>query len=124
MDSITSPASSYNFFIPSAHICLNTQSLPMFDSMKLYKRGQVGQSRRNVTRRHTRRHTHGETHTERHTRRDTHGETHTERHTHTHTHTHTPTHPHTPTPPVFLLVYRLVESIYLLCLAVSRLKGV
>ena len=25
---------------------------------------------------------------------------------------------------VFLLVYRLVESIYLLCLAVSRLKGV
>ena len=27
-------------------------------------------------------------------------------------------------PPVFLLVYRLVESIYLLCLAVSRLKGV
>ena len=27
-------------------------------------------------------------------------------------------------PLVFLLVYRLVESIYLLCLAVSRLKGV
>ena len=25
---------------------------------------------------------------------------------------------------VFLLVYRLLESIYLLCLAVSRLKGV
>ena len=30
----------------------------------------------------------------------------------------------TPPPPVFLLMYRLVESIYLLCLAVSRLKGV